>query len=103
MNIKKELSKYILNECLEISIKDFFNQFKSEFEYDYNLSQYPNRTKRLAEYLKGVPSSLSIPSHYNEIEKLILTIDSEANEQKLSRYRNNWFEIVADILIKNLK
>lgn len=102
MNIKNQLATYIFDECLEITLTDFFKQFHVEFEHEYNLKIYPNRSIRLAEYLKGLPSNLNIPFEYYTIENLILTFNADATDKTLKRYRNYFFEIVADILIKKL-
>lgn len=100
MNTKKLLSQYILENCLEVSLLEFFEQFKTEFEHEYNLKRFPNKVVRLSEYLMGLPNNIDIPFYYYDIEHLVLKLNPEASERTLQRYRDNFFMIVADILVK---
>lgn len=99
MNVKKSIAKYILTECLEVSLNELFERFQVEYEYPYNLKLFPNRMVRLSEYLAGLPSTISIPCYYYEIRELVLKFEPEASERTLERWENNFFKIVADILL----
>lgn len=99
MNVKKSIAKYILTECLEVSLIEFFERFQAEHEYPNNLKLFPNRMLRLADYLSGLPSTISIPFYYYEIRELVLKFEPEVSERTLERWENNFFKIVADILL----
>lgn len=101
--IKNQLKGYILNDCLECSLSELFNNFESEFNYDNNKKRYPNFTQRFAEWLKGLPSYINIPFYYNDIRELVKGFKSDVTEKTLQRYENYFFEIVADILVTEFK
>lgn len=99
MNVKKSIAKYILTKCLEVSLNEFFERFQAEYEHEYNLKLFPNRMVRLSEYLAGLPSTINIPCYYYEIRELVLKFEPEVSDKTLERWENNFFKIVADILL----
>lgn len=48
-------------------IETFLNQFRDEYNYDYNRRLYPNSAKRIGEYLQGLPTGINIDYYHSEI------------------------------------
>lgn len=101
--IKNQLKQHVLSNCLECSLQDLFNNFENEFNHEYNKKRYPNYRQRFAEWLKGLPSYTDIPFYYDDIESLIISFKSDVSKQTLNRYRDYFFEIVADILVNEFR
>lgn len=101
--MKKLLKTWILaNAFNEEGVAYFVNCYEIEFNNYFNKKQYPNEAVRIAEYLKGLPSSIDLPFEYEDIRKLILSLDSNASERTLHRYTFYFFDIVGNILYNEI-
>ena len=77
------------------------------FENEYCDHREPNYTKRVAGWLQGLPSIMTVPFYNNEIIEIGYKLDlikkgkrqttTENNEQK---FLDHWFELIAHKLIQ---
>ena len=76
--------------------------YDSEFNHKYNAIRYPNEQTRFANWLAGLPSSISIPFYYNDIIELAkqlqeVDVYSEKTEQRICE---NYFNFMAYHILK---
>ena len=70
-----------------------FDCFEVEFNYKNNKLRYPNLQDRLANWLQGLPSSISIPHQYNkilELSKNLLEVDTLSEKLENQIIKNYW-------------
>lgn len=77
------------------------------FHKEYYDPREPNYTKRVADWLQGLPSVITVPFYNNEIVEIGYKLDlskkgkrqstTETNEQK---FIGNWFELLAHEFIQ---
>ena len=104
-----------LNDAEKINA--FLNQFRDEFNYEYNRRRYPNPARRIGEYLQGLPTGVNIDYWYDAIiERLqsfgirISYLHNGEYDARTWKMLNNWFTVcgqrilqAADILGVNNK
>ncbi len=104
----------IETETKEQKLAFLFGCFDSEFNYLNNIKRYPNLQDRLAEWLQGLPSSISLPFYYNDIldlSKNLLEVDELSKAKENSICKKHWsfmaYHIIkltpSHIIIENLK
>ena len=79
-----------------------FDCFDSEFNYSNNVKRYPNLQDRFAQWLQGLPSSISLPFYYNdilELSKNLLEVD-ELSKAKENTICKNYWSFMAYHIIK---
>lgn len=70
-----------------------FDCFEVEFNYKNNKLRYPNFQNRFANWLQGLPSSISIPHQYNkilELSKNLLEVDTLSEKLEDQIIKNYW-------------
>jgi len=70
-----------------------FDCFEVEFNYKNNQLRYPNFQDRFANWLQGLPSSISIPHQYNkilELSKNLLEVDTLTEKLEDQIIKNYW-------------
>lgn len=70
-----------------------FDCFEVEFNYKNNQLRYPNFQDRFANWLQGLPSSISIPHQYNkilELSKNLLEVDTLSEKLEDQIIKNYW-------------
>ena len=70
-----------------------FDCFEVEFNYKNNQLRYPNLQNRFANWLQGLPSSISIPHQYNkilELSKNLLEVDTLSEKLEDQIIKNYW-------------
>jgi len=70
-----------------------FDCFEVEFNYKNNQLRYPNFQNRFANWLQGLPSSISIPHQYNkilELSKNLLEVDTLSEKLEDQIIKNYW-------------
>ena len=79
-----------------------FETFDSEFNHKYNIKRYPNTQDRLAQWLAGLPSAISLPFYYNDIIELakeLQEVDTYTQKMK-DKICQNYFNFMAYHLLK---
>ena len=79
-----------------------FETFDNEFNHKYNVKAYPNTQDRLAQWLAGLPSAISLPFYcYDIIElaKELQEVDTYTKKME-DRICENYFNHMAYHLLK---
>ena len=79
-----------------------FETFDNEFNHKYNVKAYPNTQDRLAQWLAGLPSAISLPFYcYDIIElaKELQEVDTYTKKME-DRICKNYFNFMAYHLLK---
>lgn len=103
---KKAIQSYLLDAIhdpdteREMSAKEkvdfFFQRYESEYNSDYTKRRYPNHQERLAQYLTGLPSILSIAFESHKILELAAKLhECEIPEGKKDTILNNYWNHMA--------
>ena len=72
--------------------------FSSEYDHEYNRRAFPNTQLRIAEWLKGLPTSCTVPFYNGEIVehgKRIGQLKQNATENAEQKYIDQWFSLMA--------
>ena len=78
------------------------NCFKDEFEYKNNIVRYPNRINRCSEWLRGLPSVLTVPFYNIEIDDFLLKIgmiNENSSDNVLIEKREKYWLMCAKSLL----
>lgn len=78
----------------------FLENFNKEFNFDYNKRNYPSLHLRISEYLRGLPSSISIHYTYHDIIRLTKEWEGYKSKNKEEYFCNNWFKILATCILQ---
>lgn len=81
-------------------IRFFFECFNKEFNYIQNKKKFPNLQKRIEDYLRGLPSCISIEFWNDEIAKIGKTWGFCQTKRKESDFVNNWWGMIAYRIIQ---
>lgn len=81
----------------------FFDCFNKEYNYDYNKRMYPNLQKRIASYLRGLPSCIDIAFENYHIEQTGKLWGYCKTDKQAAKFVDNWFEMVAFRLMQLAK
>ncbi len=82
-------------------IQNVASAFIEEFNYENNRRRYPNRQNRVAEWLKGVPSSLTVEIWNSGIIELGCRFGYKLEtEKKQDAFLDKWFRLVAFKLLQ---
>lgn len=81
-------------------INFFFDCFEKEFNYIQNKLRYPDLQERIAQYLKGLPSCISIPFSNYDIIELGKSWGLCKNEKQEDRILQNYWSTCAIRLIQ---
>lgn len=79
-----------------------FECFINEYECKYNTKRLPNIQDRLADYLRGLPTCISLPYTHFDILQLAKELQEaeEFSEQRQDRICSSFFNFIAYHLIK---
>lgn len=81
-------------------VKHFFDKFEYEFNYAYNKRIYPNMQDRIAQYLQGLPSCISVAFSYADISNIGKSWGYCQTERKEAQFVENWFSVIACRLLQ---
>ena len=90
---------------LKDKVKNFFECFETEYNYQANKFRYPNLRNRISEYLQGLPTcGGSLPCYYVDIikdAKNIHGVDYDDLTVKSVDYIcDNWYEFISSHLLR---
>lgn len=77
--------------------------FESQHNYPFNIKRIPNYTLRVADWLQGLPTKFTPPYWNGDILEhgiKSLHLKEDASEKLQEEYINNWFQVMANKLIK---
>ena len=78
------------------ALRFFFDTFNEEFNHQYNKRRFPRLQERIGEYLRGLPSCMSVEYWNDEIIKigLIWGVLDSTEGRKAENFVNNWFNVL---------
>lgn len=81
----------------------FFETFNKEYNNEYNKRCYPRMENRIAEYLKGLPSCISVAFSNYDIKQIGKSWGYCKTDKQTARFVNGWFDAIAYRLIQLAK
>ena len=82
-------------------IQNVASAFIAEFNYEANRRRYPNRTERVSEWLKGLPSTIAFAFYNSDIIELGCRFGYKLEtEKKQDAFLDKWFRLVAFNLVQ---
>ena len=109
MKTKSEQIKQYILDCIELEgsakekLQSVLTAFDIEYNYRNNKIIYPNFRTRFSEYLKGLPSSMSVAYNYCDILDLARQIGSlkeNATEEQEDKILSNWWNWITNEFFK---
>lgn len=74
-------------------VRFFFDTFCDEFNNAYNKKRLPNLGERIADYLQGLPSCISLPFTYTDIIEQGKTWGFCKTEKEAEVFCESWFKV----------
>lgn len=74
--------------------------FEGEYECDYEKKRTPNRTKRIAEWLAGLPTVCTVPFENHEIVSIGYSLGMIKREKDEDSFLESWFDLMAWKLVQ---
>jgi hypothetical protein len=84
----------------------FYEDFKRVSNYSSNVRRFPIESHRMADYLLGLPSGLSIAFTYHDIDSLGEQwgyIGPKSRQGTIENWRNRYWQVIAESLLGMIK
>ena len=93
-------------ETVQERLQFIANCFTSEYCHPYEVQRTPNVQQRMADWLAGLPSSITIDFEYYriiEIAKQWGSIPQDADDRQGDKILNNWFLFIAGKILQLMR
>lgn len=74
--------------------------FESEYDHEYEKQRTPDKCKRVAGWLAGLPTVCTVPFYNNEILKIGYDLGMIKKEKQEDDFLENWFYLMAVKLVQ---